>query len=154
MAGPAVEVEGLAEFRRQLKAVDKAWTKELTKAHRALGVQVRDWSRAEARSMGGPFAKFAGKINAGGRATGAWAGIQPVANAVFWGAKKHTGWYSRPRFFDSSAQHPPWVGNSWDVGGTDGPYAINRTIRNRSDEIVERFGVLIDQICRDAFPHS
>jgi hypothetical protein len=142
--GTTVTVVGLKELRRDLKAAgaDSEWTKGLGQANREIARDVAGWSQSEARSMGGPFAHFAGDIV--GRATqiGARVEVRPVANAAFWGAKKTTGWNAGQ---GRTPNQPRWVGASWQPGGPGGPYAINPTIERHRSQIDDRFLAVIDR---------
>lgn len=155
MPGAGVEVVGLAEFRRELGQLDnpKGWTRELAKVHRRIGNETGRAASGLASGLGGPFSHFAGAIKGGGGVTGAKVGISPQANATFWGAKKHTGWYGAEKYRGSAGrQHPTWVGAGWEVGGPGGPYAINQTIAARMETILGDFVDGIDDIARRAFP--
>lgn len=154
----AVKVEGLKEFRRELRALDRtngnrAWSRELTKAHRDLGQMIATLSAGAAAGMGGPQAHFSGAIRGRGTQVSAKVGVLPRANAAFWGAKKRTGWFGAPRYGQSTGvQHPPWVGNGWTAGGPGGPYAINETIRSNLRGIEHVYAQMIDRVTRRAFP--
>lgn len=147
----AVRVEGLKELRKALKQAEdpKAWGKELGRANRVVAREVAGWAQAEASSLGGPYAHFASAISGKATQAAARVEIRPVANAVFWGAKKRTGWNAG---HDGAPQHPKWVGVSWEVGGPGGPYALNPAISQHSEVIVDRMAGVIDGVFRSAFP--
>lgn len=151
-AGSGIKVDGLDEFRKELRraADGKTLRKEFTAEERKIAQRVAQAARAQA--SGGPQRHFASKIT--GKASprkGALVGIAPVANAAFWGAKKNTGW-NRAAREGSKAQHPAWVGAAWEVGGPGGPYAINPAIRDLSPLIPSWYGDAIDRVTRPAFP--
>jgi hypothetical protein len=154
----AIRVEGLREFRRELRAIDRtngdrAWSRELTRTHRELGQMVASLSSGAAAGMGGSQAHFAGAIRGRGTAASARIGVLPRANAAFWGAKKRTGWYGAPRYAESTGQqHLPWVGTGWTAGGPGGPYAINATVRDNLRGIERAYAEAIDRVTRRAFP--
>lgn len=152
MGDPAVVVPELAEFRRELRAADERWVRELGRTHRELAQWLEPKAQSAARGLGGPPAHFAGDIRGRGTATAARLEISQRSQAAFWGAKGHSGWYAARRYWDSRPQHAPWVGNSWDVGSANGPYAINPTIGRNLDEIVERYGEALDRLAQRAFP--
>lgn len=107
--------------------------------------------------MGGVQAKAASAIGAKHTAKSAAVAVFPswgdrMAPVAFWGAKKHTGWYSAARYRNSVAQHPTWVGSSWEVAGSGGPYAINATLRTRIDELLDEYFKSIETLARSAFP--
>lgn len=147
----AVHIIGLDQFRAELKKLDdpKRWNKELGKAQRDIAKKVAAWSSGAAAAMGGPQSHFAGAIRGRGGVSGARVAVaRPEANAAFWGAKQRTGWNAG----NEAANQPRWVGNSWDVGGAGGPYAINSTVRERMRAIEDMFGDAIDDVARRAFP--
>lgn len=144
----AVQVQGLAELRKELKLLNagKKWTQELSKLSRKVSRSVVMWSRGEATGM---QAHFARNIRGTGGPAGARIGIDRVANAAFWGAHKRTGWNDG----NGPANQPAWVGASWQVGvAGQGPYAINPAIADHMDEIIEMYGDGIDDITSRAFP--
>lgn len=154
--GAGAEVVGLDEFRRGLKQMENPsrWARELGLAQRKIGREAGGWARFEAQGMGGPFAHFADSIKGTGGVAGAKITIDPVANAAYWGAKKRTGWYADDRFLGEPSQHPPWVGNSWDVAvDGQGPYAINPALAAHVDDIVDLYGQAIDRVAADAFDY-
>ena len=57
------------------------------------------------------------------------------ANPAFWGRKSQGN----------------WIGNSWDVGGPGGPFAINDTVRDEGQFIEEAYGKAVDRLTRQAF---
>jgi hypothetical protein len=159
MAGAAIEVEGLPGFRKDLKDLDAAWPKELTKVHKAVAKEGAEGARGIAIGMGGQAGKMADALV--GRATATQAKIavsntkgRPFANAAFWGAKKHSGWYANPRYKASGkAQFKPWVGSSWQPATFDGgPYAINRALALDLPHLLQLFEIMIDELTERAFP--
>lgn len=149
MAGAAVEVEGLKEFRKALRVVDGDFAKELTKIQRELAKWLAPQAQAAAAAEGGVTRHFAGKISGKGNATGARLEVQSVANAAIWGAKKTTGWNAGQ---GRTPNQPRWVGSSFEVGGAGGPYGINAAIRVHLTEIDQRYLQGIDELARRAFP--
>ncbi len=153
MAGrPPVQIEGLNEFRRELRDLtgDSTWTRVLGQANRAVAGDTAGWARLEALGMGGVWAHFARSISGAATPTSARIQITGASNAAFWGAKRSTGWNAGN---DGRPQHPDWVGASWDVGmAGQGPYAINQSIADHVDEIVELFADALDDLVRQAFP--
>lgn len=152
-SGASVQAVGLREWRKELKALEdgRALTLEFARENRAIAKKAASWAQDEANSMGGPFAHFAKMIKGKGGAAGAKIGIDPTANAVFWGAKKRTGWNARNP--QSKQQFPDWVGASWDTAVKgQGPYAINPALADHLDDIAEMYGDAIDRIAKKAFP--
>lgn len=151
-----VRVEGLAEFRKQLRELEdgKVFGRALAKGQREVAKKAAGWAQSEARGMGGAQAKFAKRI--AGRATQAGARIEiskQEANAAFWGAKKRTGWFGHGRYRGLDSQHDEWVGASWDVAARgEGPYAINRALADNLDEILDLYDKAMDDVWSLAFP--
>lgn len=155
MAQPAVEIKGLKEFRRDLKAADAEYPKALRKANKVIADEMAKAAQARASSMGGVRAKAASSIR--GYATPVQASVGfpsgGIAGAAFWGMKRHTGWYAKRQYRGSPPQHPRWVGNSWEPGvAGQGPYAINDAIAAGIPRIIEAFGGAIDDVTKQAFP--
>ncbi len=154
MPDRAIEVHGLADFRKELGNLQGKWPRELAKVHRTLGKEVAAEARKFARGSGPMQAHFAGSIYGSGTTRQASVAIRREANAAFWGAKKHTGWYANPRYANSPPQFPEWVGNNWDVGQLgQGPYAINPAIFHDRDLIARRFEEMVVDLARRAFPN-
>lgn len=119
---------------------------EVRKSNRVVGRTARDWIRAKARAGSKLERKAAVAIGDGSSATAARVVVRPtkrspMANAVFWGAKKRTGWYARYRFKDASGrQFPGWVGASWTPATPgEGPYVVNETLAARWDDIQDLY---------------
>ena len=151
-------IRGLPEFRAALKAIKAEWPAEMTATHKLLAAKAAGWSREEAARMGGVQAKAKSAIGGIGTLSGASVAVLPsrydrMGNIAFWGAKRHTGWYADHRYADSPPQHPPWVGNSWDVGvAGEGPYAINPALAAHMDGILDEYRTMIDVLTRRPFP--
>lgn len=156
----AVEITGLREFRKALKAVGPEFPKELTKANRDVSKIAERVSQNAARSMGGIQARAASAIKGSANARSARIQIKPskgkrnptaMANVAFWGAKKRTGWYrTKPQ---GKPQHPEWVGSSWAVAEpNEGPYAINPALARHLDDIVAAHAAALNRLAARAFP--
>jgi len=146
-----IRVRGLPEFRRELKAVDKAFGKELRQVHLKVARLVADRAKAAAP------ARARKAIRA--RATQRSASIEMVNNpadalGILWGMRRRSGWYGARRYRQSSGrQFRPWVGNQWDPGETGGqPYYVGPAINASVDEVVELFGDGIEKLAARAFP--
>lgn len=156
----SVQIQGLKEFRKALREVDKKWTRELTRANRDISKIAERVSQTQARSMGGVQAKAAGAIR--GSATVRFARLQvkpsgskragtAMANVAFYGAKKRTGWYATKR--EGKPQHPEWVGADWQVASAgEGPYAINAALARHMDDIIAAHMAALDRLAAEAFP--
>jgi hypothetical protein len=144
----AVHVEGLKEFRAGLKEAGVGWPRQLTKTNQELARWLAPMATSAAQSVGGATKHFASSIRGMGTQASARLEVEQRANAAFWGAKKRTGWNRG----NATPNQPAWVGNSWDPGGSGGPYAINATIAANLDAIEERYGVAIEELTHLAFP--
>lgn len=132
-----IDVTGLKELRRELKAADAAFPKQLQKANKAVAELVADGTRSAFQSMAGSAPKVAPTVKAlaqqtraqvrvgGGSGTGA-----EVAMGNLWGSKRFK-------------QFPPPV-----AGG----YALYPTLAAKSDEIVDAYGDALDDLLKRAFP--
>lgn len=171
-----IEVRGLKEFRKNLKAMGSELPKELRTINKHVADEARDMARAEANRMGSVFAKASGSIRSYATQNQASIGFNQggIANVAFWGTKRRSGWYNWRRYLSNSQegvasregwvagshgikQHPPWIGSDWDVGVEgQGPYAINDAIargREYLDDIyLDEIGTLAHTT--GAFPDS
>lgn len=138
--GVAIEIKGLKEFRSGLRKAGHGWPRVLAQVNRDVARFVERKSKGS--GLTAQQAKAAGAVK--GRGTQREAKITignspPFAIGAFMGALQY-------------AQFPEWVGNSWDVGGAGGPYAINPAIRESKDDIVNAYGDGLEHVARAAFP--
>jgi hypothetical protein len=150
--GPKVEVEGLRDFRRELRRLDDRDLRNgLTKIYRDVAKLVRN--KAEAASPQDVIRALGHKANRRG-AFITIAPRPPRALGVFFGAKRRFGWYAAGRYRNSEArQFEPWVGNQWDPGENNAePYFIGDAINRSVDEVVDLFADGIEDLARRAFP--
>lgn len=147
-----IEIEGLKEFRRELKRIDSELGKELRRIH--LGVSQLVASRAQAAAPG----RLSGSIRPA--ATQKAALIRNIANppdalAQIWGAKRRSGWYAASRYAASAGrQFRPWVGNQWDPGERGGsPYFIGEAINASVEDVIEMIGDAFEKTAAKAFPN-
>jgi len=140
-----VEVRGLAEFRNELGKIDSEaeWKKEIATTHRELAQEMASRSAERARSMGGQQRHFADALV--GRGTDRMAKIEVAGKRTPKGKAK-----ANPAFWGRKSQGN-WIGNSWEVGGSGGPYAINATIAANGEFIEEAYGKAVDRLTRTAF---
>ena len=149
----------MREFRAALKQAGPEFPKELRAVHKEIADDAARDSQSAARGLGGVQRKAANTIK--GRATQreariAVSGMRGLGNVAYWGAKKRTGWYGKPKFRGSGArQHPVWVGNSWEVAVPgQGPYAINNTLARNLPQYLDRYMEAIDRLAKEAFPEG
>lgn len=159
-SGGKVEIVGLKEFRQALRSLGPEWPKALRAANKRIADRGALLARGYAAGMGGVQAKAAGAIKGYANQREIRIGIGsgkalPMAAVAFWGAKRHTGWYARARYHDSTPQHPEWVGNSWDVAAFgQGPYAINQSLAMNINTLLEEYFTEIEVLAHDAFPEG
>jgi len=145
---PEVEVEGLASFRKELRALEGEtnWTRELTRGMRGIAKTAAGWSRQEALGMGGQQAHFADAL--AGRASGITARIEVAGPRTPAGKAR-----ANPAFWGTKAQGN-WIGTSWDIGVPgQGPFAINAALFRHGDDLVDEVGDLVEYIAAEAFPN-
>jgi hypothetical protein len=155
MAAKVVEVKGLKDFRRELKAASSDMPKALRKAQKEIADDIADRANSAASSMGGVQAKAAGSIRGYATQTQASIGFPSggIAGAAFWGTLRRTGWYAAARYAGSPPNNPKWVGNSWEPGvAGQGPYAINDALADALPDIDEKYLDIIDELAKRAFP--
>lgn len=155
MTEKVIEVKGLREFRRELKAASADLPKEMRKAQKGIADEVADRAQGVAGGMGGIQAKAAGSIRGYATQTQASVGFPSggIAGAAFWGTLRHTGWYAAARYAGGPPNNPRWVGNSWEPGvAGQGPYAINDALADFLPELDERYLDMIDDLTARAFP--
>lgn len=132
-----IQVTGLKELRRELKAVDATFPKQLQKANKKVAELVAEGTRSAFSAMRGSAPKVAPTVKALAQQTraqvrvGGGSGVgAEVAMGNLWGATRY------PQF-------PPHV-----AGG----YALYPTIAAKSDEIIEAYADEIDDLLQRAFP--
>lgn len=151
MAQPAIEIEGLPEFRRELRKMAKGLDLQMTVIHKKAAVVV-----ATAAKGGAPYGTKSA-IRGRGTRVGAFVDVglsPPRAIGTFMGAKKRFGWYGHPRYSASTGrQFPDWVGNQWIPGENAGkPYHIGTPINASIDTVENLMGDEIESLARRAFP--
>lgn len=142
VGGQMVRFEGFDEFRRLLRQAEGNWDGALRESNRQIAQGIA--AKARGATETAQQAAAAGAITGRGDRRGAAIGVNrspAFAQGAFYGALQY------PQF-------PAWVGNSWDVGGSGGPAAINPTIRDNLTEIVEAYGDAFEKICALAFPNG
>lgn len=156
MAGKAVvEIKGLKEFRRDLKAVDPELPKQMRKLQKELADDARDMAQGIASGMGGEAAGATGTIRSYATQLSASVGVASGTrgSSAYWGTKKHTGWYAAGRYRHSVRQHPVWVGAGWEPGvAGQGPYAINDALARIWPTAAIRYNKMLDTLMSRAYP--
>lgn len=137
----AVDVKGLAQFQRELRLLDKALPRELTKAHKTVAEFIV--SRTRTGNLSPQQRRALPGVVAAAQQRHALVRFDPNKRPFVLGA-----------FFGSRRyrQFPEWVGNRWEPGGPGGPYVVNQQIRQHDDDIIDLYGDLFDRLAKLAFP--
>lgn len=134
-----IEVEGLNQLRKDLKAVDAKLVKELGQAYKTIGDMVITAASSRAVALGGVAAKSAQALKATARSTDVTIRLDGQKFPYALGAE----------FGGSQPQFKPWRGNGPDAG-----YFLYPTIRSDSQKILDAFNEAIDKATKLAFPNS
>lgn len=150
-----VQSKDMDGLRAALKAAGPAWERDLVKAHREVGQAAANYARAAARTgskaekaaaaaIGQSASKKGAKLTVGSPASA------PFGRAVFWGASRRTGWYSKPRYEASAKrQFPKWVGVGWKAGEHgQGPHVINEALADHLDDIRDVYGKQVAEVVK------
>lgn len=133
-----VQVHGLPELSRALKAIGPDAQKELREASRRVARFVADDARAAALSIGGVAGHVAPSIKPVGGVSGAGVALGGAAYPMAGGAE-----FGSLRF----KQFKPWRGN-----GSDAGYFVYPAIRADADRIETEFTDAVDDIIKRRFP--
>lgn len=126
-------VDGLNDLRRELKAIDNQWPKELQKANKAIARKVADRSKSTASSLGSTAAKAASSI----------AALAGQGRAQVRLAKKFGGEFGAAFGSNRLKQFPPHK---------RGGYFIWPDVADLRDEIADEYLRMVDDLTRRAFP--
>jgi hypothetical protein len=129
-----VNVEGLAELRRALKAASDAAPKELNAVSKDVATLVADDARGKAAGLGGVAAKVAPSISPSGTARGGAITLGGTSYPMALGAE--FGGQGRP----TTQQFKPHLGRTG--------YFVYPSIRANSDRIESEFSEKIDDLMR------
>lgn len=134
-ADGALNVEGLTELSKALRAIDKDTGKKLRVANKEVASFVADDARSAAQALGGVAAHVA-------------ASIKPAAGAGFAGVAG--GGAAHPAFggaefgSDKYKQFQPWRGNGEGAG-----YFVYPTIRRDGPRIDAEYRTTIDKLLQE-----
>lgn len=133
-----VQVSGLPELSKALKAIGPDAQKELREASKRVATFVANDARSAALSIGGVAAHVAPSIKPVGGVSGAGVAMggssYPMAGGAEFGSMRYR-------------QFKPWRGNSSDAG-----YFLYPAIRQDADRIQTEFTEAIDDIIKRRFP--
>mgnify|MGYP000483430577 CR=1 FL=1 len=138
MAQLGVRVDGLREFRADLKALEDRLPRELTKVNKRAAEFLAQRARARGQSLGSVAAKAAETLRASGSQLGGYV-IGGDGAPYFFGAE--FGAFAYPQF-------KPWRGSGGDAG-----YFVYPEIRASEEEVVDMYGDLLDDLAARAFPN-
>lgn len=153
-ADRGVRIEGLDQYLKGLKKMDREWGKAMRQVHLKVSILVSGRAAAAAPSR----AKSGIKPNATQKAAfvKTSSGRRGDVLGVLWGMSKRSGWYAASRYSGSSGrQFEPWVGNQWDPGARSGkPYFIGEAINESVDDVIDIYGDEIEKLAAQAFPEG
>lgn len=133
-----VQVHGLPELSKALKAIGPDAQKELREASKRVATFVANDARAAAYSIGGVAAHVAPSIKPVGGVSGAGVALGGASYPMAGGAE-----FGSLRF----KQFKPWRGSSSDAG-----YFVYPAIRQDADRIQTEFTDAVDDIIKRRFP--
>lgn len=155
MPSEGVEIPGLRQFARDLKAAGPELVDELKDLNFKVASKVKDDAVARASGQGPMAARAAGSLRAAKQAARA-AVLLGNAKTPFALGAEFGSQHDRPRMLPNEGtdrlgwnQFRPWSGS----GSTAG-YFLYPAIRQDMPAIVAMYGDAIEQIAKKAFPES
>lgn len=146
MNNTSIKIEGLKDFQRDLRAIDKDLPKELRKANLQAAEVIAEGAKASFASRGGVAPKVAPSVKALAQQRNASVKIGGKAYPFAGGAEFGGGKYGK--------------GNPTARGGhttqfeafRQSGYSLWPTLKDKSDEVVEAYGKALDRLTKKAFP--
>lgn len=135
----AVRVEGLADFQKELRALDRTLPRELGQANKRAAEMVAERARQRAQSLGSVAAKSAPSIKAAAEQRRSKINLGSTREP--WALGAEFGGQGRP----TTQQFEPHRGREG--------YFLYPTIRDTRDEYLEIYGRILEQLMRAAFPN-
>lgn len=129
-----IKVAGLKEFRRELKKLDGDFPKEMSRVNNDVAGLVADAARSKAAGQGSTLEKAAPSIRAMKGATRAQIAIGSSQYPYALGAE-----FGSIRYKQFPSPIP-------------GGRSLYPTIRAKRNEVMERYGDLVDDVAKKAFP--
>lgn len=165
VAAGGASIPELNTFKRALGIIEKDLPKELRKEHKEIAEWIRILSDSRASVLGGVHRHAMDAIKAVGRTNESAIRLAEgvshpeVFGAEFGGGKygaghpksmtgDRPGKYGRP-FGGYTTQFPKWRGSGKGAG-----YIIYPTIAEHSDDIVDKYGDVVDRLAHKAFPEG
>lgn len=145
-----VAVTGLNELRRELKAVDAQFPKELRKVNLEVAEKVAAGARSSYSSRGGVAPRVAGSVKALAQQARAQVRIGGPKHPYALGSEFGGGSYGpgRPTAAGGhTTQFPPWRGSGAGAG-----YSLYSTLRAQRTEIIDQYAIALDRLTSKAFP--
>lgn len=142
-ASLTIQFEGLADFRRDLKAIDPALVKELGREYKTIGDMLRSEASDRALALGGVAAKAAPAVTSTARTQDVALRLRSAVAGEEFALGAEFGGGSRP----TTRQFQPWRGRGADAG-----YFLYPAIRDNSAQIIEQFEQVIARATARAFP--
>jgi hypothetical protein len=148
----AVSVEGLADFQRELRALDAQLPRELQKTNKRAAEHMALRARGRALSLGGVAAHVAPSIKAAAQQRYAMLNVGGPKWPMAMGANFGAG-HNIPRLGNRLGwnQFPEWGGNQFTGGAND--RFIYWTIVREQGEWTEMYGHMLDELAARAFPN-
>jgi hypothetical protein len=137
MAANKIEILGLRDLQRELRAADKAFPKELRAANKDAAEIVADATRASFASRGGVAPKVAASVKALAQQRSASVKIGGARFPYALGSEFGGG--ARPR----TRQFPRFK---------KGGYSLFPAIKDNREKVVDAYADAIDKLTRRAFP--
>ena len=139
-----VQVEGLKELQRELKRVDKSWAKELQKANKKVAEdEVVPYARARAQESRTAHSGNTTRLGSRG-VKSIRAGAKQRAALVRGGGAKVP--YFQGHEWGTKGNYPQFPGKSKEG------HIIYPVLRERREQIIERYGSAVDDLMKRAFP--
>ena len=140
----AVDIEGLDQFARDLRAAGPAMPKRMGQANKKAAELVADEARRRAKSLGGSAAKGVRTLTSSAAAKQAAIMVGGPRAPWMWGAE-----FGAKRY----RQFPAWRDNQWAPDTANGVgYFMHPAIRETRDEFVETYMAAVSQVAAGAFP--
>ena len=137
-ADNVVRVNGLRDLQRELRNVDDSLPRELRKASLEAATIVADETRDSFSSRRGVAPKVAPSVK---------AVAEQRRAAVKIGGARYPYWGGAEFGSIQYGQFEPWRGSGPDAG-----YSLYPSIRAKNEEVVERYGEMVDELMARAFP--
>ena len=142
MPNVKIEIEGLAEWRKQIKAIDKDLVKELGQAYKAIATFIVADATAKATGLGGVAAHSAQALTATARSTD--VSVKLNGDKYPWSLGGEFGG-GPPR----TPQFKAWRGNGADAG-----YFLYPTIHADAQKILDAYAEAFDKVTKLAYPNN